>query len=279
MSELSKTGSSVTGVVKTLLLLAACVCLYSIWALDLLPFQDYASHLFQVEVLAHPDRFPAAVFETHFTVGPYSGFYLLMRGLATVMPVELAGRIFLSLYVALVAALAWRVQRVSGAAISGGAALLIPAAMNQQYVLGNTNFYFAIPLAIFALLDFDELLDANWNRLGLVRQGVWQLLVLLFHPLVFLAVVGLTGASVLLKAARERRATSLMAFPAIGLIVYFITASGAAAGGGWYWMPLSRTLTYLGIFFSDLRIPRDPLSILSIVGWVSVAGIAALSIR
>lgn len=253
------------------------LCLWPIWSAELLPFQDYPSHLFQVKVLASPGDFPADHFEISLRLGPYSGFYLATLALAKILPVETAGRVFLSAYVFLVAALAVVLgRRAKSPWQAAGALLIFPFAMNQQYLLGNTNFFFAIPLAIFALLDFDGLLDERCGPLRGARQVGWQLLVLLFHPLVFLGVVGLTGAAVAWHSLRRRKPDWLLALPVAGLVVYALTASRVASGGGWYWFPISRTIYYFALAFCDFQSPRGIL-FPGVVGWLPVAVLLAVA--
>jgi hypothetical protein len=107
-----------------------------IWALEFPPLQDYPQHLFLAHVNAtfdNPAYHWSDFYQAQLQPGPYTLFYYLIVWLERLMPVAMAGRVFLSCYIGLLAVIAWGVGQKNERAANPpwGTLLLFPLAFNQ----------------------------------------------------------------------------------------------------------------------------------------------------
>src|ERR1700704_4826669 len=117
--------------------------LWPIWSARFPPMQDYPGQLFYSDVLhLHNDQ--ASDFDRYyeFRFHPiYATFYAATLAFAKFVPIELAGKLSLSLYPVLIAVAVLRLgRRVGTGSGAWGALLLFPFAFNQQYFYGNINY-------------------------------------------------------------------------------------------------------------------------------------------
>src|SRR5581483_5201553 len=120
--------------------------LLPLWAARFPAMQDYPQHLFAARVissLGDPALNFKQFYSTHLHV-TYSLFYAVTALLARAAPIEVAGKVALSLYAVLVTAAVVRLRRENRAA-GWGPLLFYPLALNQQYFLGNVNFLLSLP--------------------------------------------------------------------------------------------------------------------------------------
>ncbi|MDA8433694.1 MAG: hypothetical protein M0Z60_12145 [Nitrospiraceae bacterium] len=147
-----------------LILLAALLPLIFLWSADYLPFTDYPNHLAVVKVLRSYDSDP--FYREYFTVhylnplpAPNMIFDLFAAKLFPFVDEDIAGRIFLSLYVVLSLLSVILLSRETGA--NSDAALLgyLPLLYGFFFQAAFMNFLFSIPLvflALAALLRFEK---------------------------------------------------------------------------------------------------------------------------
>jgi hypothetical protein len=252
-------------------------CLWPVWALEFPPLQDYPQHLFLAHVNATYSN-PAYTWPQYYLAdlkfGPYAFFYLLVAGLDTIMPIVLAGKLYLSLYIALYSGLAIvlankrRLDNPPWASL-----LLFPLAFHQMYFMGFTNFLLSVPLLAFAILDHQHLMAERPSAFAFVRQAVLILLLLLCHPYTILVYIGLALANALLPAVnalwRKIRGQRVLAS---GVALYpkaaFVPPIATACFFGiWYvtslpvnqgkmtllWWPRQETLNYYLLMFTGMR--------------------------
>ena len=183
-----------------------CLTLWPIWSERFPPMQDYPQHLLQAQMLRVHDR---SAFDYNrdfeFHLRPYyAAFTLATLLFSTLAPIEIAGKLALSLYPVLIAVLVFRLGRRCGErGAPWGALLFFPMAFNQQYFLGNTNYLLSLPLLILALMDFEDLLAGPLRAWPALRHFLWQGLLFITHPFTFMAYVCL--ALVAAFAARDKK--------------------------------------------------------------------------
>ena len=183
-----------------------CLALWPIWSERFPPMQDYPQHLLQAQMLRVHDH---SAFDYNqnfeFHLRPYyAAFTLATLLFSTVAPIEVAGKLALSLYPVLVAVVVFRLgRRCGGRGAPWGALLFFPMAFNQQYFLGNTNYLLSLPLLILALMDFEDLLAGPLRAWPVLRHFLWQATLFIAHPFTFMAYVCL--ALVAAFAARDKK--------------------------------------------------------------------------
>jgi hypothetical protein len=168
--------------------------LTAIWLPKFPAMQDYPQHLFMANVISDLDNTDLNwldFFEVDLKIGPYLLFYLIVSSLASILPIDIAGKLFISLAFSLVTLfiLVWNKVRCQ---TSPPWTLLVmfPLFFSQVYYMGFTNYLISIPILFLALLVHEETIKQSFT---LFKAGTYfLLLILLFfsHPytlLVFIA--------------------------------------------------------------------------------------------
>ena len=245
-----------------------CLTLWPIWSERFPPMQDYPQHLLQAQMLRVHDR-PAFDYNRNFEfhLRPYyAAFTLATLLFSTLAPIEVAGKLALSLYPVLIAVVVFRLGRRSGErGAPWGALLFFPLAFNQPYFLGNTNYLLSLPLLVLALMDFEDLLAGPLRAWPALRHFLWQVALFIAHPFSFLAYVCL--ALVAAFAARDKKEgwTGKLLLMAAGAFLLFAAAwidSVVAAipksptGGEVQWLPLKVTFTFFALMFNGMQWSR-----------------------
>ena len=243
-------------------LLLTILSLWPIWAVEFPPLQDYPQHLFLAHVNAtYTDQAYnwSHYYQATLRPGPYTLFYYLIVWLEAVMPVTVAGKVYLSCYIGLMAGVAVAVAKKGPRGNPPWASLLIfPLAFHQMYFMGFTNFLLSVPLLALACLDHQRLAAvAGAKGVAYLRQAILVTLLFLCHPYTILVYIGLTAAGALVPTVAGFR-------PKVALLPPLVTALIFAA---WYmatlppnqgrmpllWWPVSETLTYYLLMFTGMR--------------------------
>jgi len=263
------------------------IALWPIWSARFPPMQDYPGQVFYAEVLRlHGD--PASDFDRYyeFRFHPvYATFYLTTLAFARVLPIELAGKLSLSIYPALIALLALRLRRRLGGSGGFGALLLFPFAFNQQYFYGNINYFLSLPLFLFALLDFEEFLEGPLRTRSVVRQAAWQVALVVTHPLSHLVYAGMALACGLLTLRRTdggwrklgtAAAIALTLLAAVWLEGKGLSPSEGSMGPKLDWLPLPSTLGFFALMFDGMQ-PWNRPDVGTLLLWAGVLVLAGLA--
>lgn len=134
-----------------------------LWVGRFLPLLDLPQHLAITTVLLHhgdPAWQLAAYFEPQRgELTPYWAHYLALEGLGRVMPVDVAARVFLSLYVV---ALPWAAMALARALHRPPAVglLAVPLALNANFYYGFIAYCWSVVLLLFGLALLARQLDA-----------------------------------------------------------------------------------------------------------------------
>lgn len=246
--------------------------LLPIWAVEFPPLQDYPQHLFLAHVNAtfdNPAYHWSQFYQAQLRPGPYSLFYYLVVWLERVMAVTMAGRVYLSAYIGLLAVIAVVVAHQRRLANPPwGTLLLFPLAFHQIYFMGFTNFLLSVPLLGLAILDHQRLADGPGSARGLLRQAIMVLILFLCHPYTILVYIVLTAGSSMLPGADGRRQRAAMIPPLLTaaiFAVWYLTAFTPAQGRmPLLWWSVPETIRYYLLMFTGMRWSEG-------INWSSVA--------
>ncbi len=230
-----------------------------IWSNEFPPLQDYPYHLAQVAILVAGDAAVssyAAHFDTDLGARPFAAFYLVAGALAHVVPLEVAGRIALS-----VPGVLWALLLCGGlrrtAGPPWGALVLLPLSLGLSHFLGFVTYLWSIPLLGLALEEQARLADGE--RGSAARQGIWVVGLFLTHPFTFLAFLALAALRLVVDAplpgGRRRVAIAWMLAAAVFAFWFVAVRAGGGASGaqGVVWLPLSRSLELATLPFVGMR--------------------------
>jgi hypothetical protein len=147
----------------TVALVASAMMAAPLWVGRFLPLLDLPQHLAITTVLLHhgdPAWQLAAYFEPQRgELTPYWAHYLALEGLGRVMPVDVAARVFLSLYVV---ALPWAAMALARALHRPPAVglLAVPLALNANLYYGFIAYCWSVVLLLWGLALLARQLDA-----------------------------------------------------------------------------------------------------------------------
>ena len=159
-----------------------------LWASQALPLVDLPQHLHLISVLHRLDDvstlFPE-VFARRPELTPYLGYYYAVSSLNWLMPLELANRLFLSLYVAgLPLSLAFLLKSLKRP--TWPALLALPFAYGDSFAWGFINYCASLPLALLTCGLFVRAIDDAPRRRAWAGALATSLVaVLLFHVQAF----------------------------------------------------------------------------------------------
>ena len=263
-----------------LILLFLALSLGVVWGLRFLPLQDYAQNLFQAELTGRVlsgHGVESAVYQVQLKP-TYSAFYVAVWLFGSVMPLEMAGRAAVSLYLVLVTVLALRLRRLGGTRGIAGALLLFPAAFNQIYLLGFFHYLYAMPLLVIALLQLLENGQRPWTWRRLVIHVAMLLLLLFLHPfalLVYAAVAGVWLAPGWNGGAQRSQVLIALgvavALAAAWVVSGWIVRAGATDLGGIGFQSPVKNLRFLVYLFTGMRGPTAP-DVPTLLLWLMTIG-------
>jgi hypothetical protein len=241
--------------------------------------QDYPQHLFISKVLATYNE-PAYDWHAYYTVDlrptPYSLSYFFKNLLASVVGIETAGRILLSLYVGFIALLVALLRKRHGTEGEPWSLLLLfPFLFNQIYYLGFENYLISIPILFLCIEHLDRFADGKTSAKSITIHSL--LLVFLFaaHPYTLLVYIVFCLATASIRLP-DRGAFWRAIAPATILCAIFIawylnfSAKLDPARFGKYrlvWWEMKGTLQYYFLPFTGMRI-TDGANWMVMTNWI-----------
>jgi hypothetical protein len=225
-----------------------------LWFAEIPPLNDYPFHIARIHILRHLDDTPflSAVYERRSFLLPNMAMDLLVLGLSSLLPLEIAGRVFLGLTLALMLggtvwlhyALTRRLEPWP----------LVAALFLHNWILlfGFLNFLFGAALILWALGSW--IMVARRSVPARLAVGVTFALLLFWSHMVALAIYGIALGAIELQRALSRPArqqplkalTDLVIAGATMLppmVLFLASATSRAAGGDvwyqpkWWWKP------------------------------------------
>ena len=148
-----------------------------LWAISILPLlltrhpplQDYANHLARLHVLTSPDDpFLARFYTPDWALRPNLAFDLVGMAITRVLPLDLAGRVYLGLCFAVIAGGPVVLNRVVWGRFSVVPFFAFPLVFNRVLQVGFLGYFLSVGLIAWAL--------ASW--LAGRRRPIWQRLLL-----------------------------------------------------------------------------------------------------
>ncbi len=263
-------------------LLLALGCLGPIWLIRFPALQDYPQHLFLAHVNAtfnDPRYNWRHFYQADLRLGPYVVFYAVVAGLERFMPVTVAGRVFLSAYIACLAWVAVRMAREvdDQGAPPWGCLLLFPLSFSQMYFLGFTNYLLSLPLLLVAWLDHRRLCQGQAASGLWIRQAVVLPILFLCHPYTVLVYLGLTAGNLLPSPSDGDRRLAAMVPPGATLLLFVIWYVGKLPGNHGrmplVWWPLAENLRYYLLMFTAMRW-NNGLGWPSLLAWAAALALA-----
>ncbi|MFQ5778647.1 MAG: hypothetical protein ACE5IP_11640 [Terriglobia bacterium] len=251
-----------------LLFLLGAFLLTPIWLVDYPPLVDYPNLLARTFVLAHledPTFHFNRLYGVEWDVYPYLAFDLTLLGLQQFLPVETAGRLFLSLCVLAVPAAAWFFLRQANPGEDALAFWSLLISYNTFFLFGFLNWHLSLALCFLAL--------GLWLRY-LARPGLalWLLLLAVVTALYFTHLFGFGVAGLAMttygflsrRTAREILSTWLLFLP--GAVFYLHLTVGADGRWGILFSPLWEKLIGLSAVLRGYSTPLDLFSLLVLAG-------------
>lgn len=245
-----------------------------VWGLDFPPLQDYPMRLFigfAASTFDNPAYNWADFFELRNNYGSYSFAFWFLRAFEPYIGIEAAGRMFLSLYVCLIAVFALAESRarknVPWVLLS-----LFPLAFNQTYILGLMGYFISIPFLMLALRHFESVTEKPLTPRNLSFHMFFQAVIFFCHPLTCAIYAALTGVICLLKRGRAfLRAAFLTGGFALFFALWYLSSNSQGFEFAPHWWSFSATADFFLLMFTGMKITGGP-------DWVSsfLWGLAAV---
>ena len=241
------------------------MAVWPLWSARFPPMQDYPQHLFQAQVLrAYKDATfdYNQNFEVHLKP-VYASFYLTTVFFSWLLPIEIAGKLSLTLYPILIAIIVVRLGRRLGREVAPwGALLFFPLAFNQQYFLGNVNYFLALPILILTLLDYEDFLDGTLGAWPIVRHFLWLAALFITHPFTLIVYVPMAVVAAFI-ARRRTTEFKIKALISLSLAILLLVASWIIsnvttspeypAAPGMTWLSLKNTVEFFALMFNGMQ--------------------------
>jgi hypothetical protein len=216
-------------------LLIAGILLAPIWTVRYPPIVDYPNHLASAFVLAHlkdPAFHFSAFYAADWKATPYLAMDVILVGLQRFMPIEIAGRVLLSLCVLAVPAAAWFFIRRANPEQESLALWSLAITQNLYFFLwGMLNLQLSLALCLLVLGFWLRYLE----RPGI---GLWCLLLVMTTALYFTHLMGfgIAGWVMTAYAVFARRSIRDIFFSWILFVpgaLFFLSSTMPQAKSGW----------------------------------------------
>ncbi len=225
-----------------------------LWFVEVPPLNDYPFHIARIHILRHLDDTPflSEVYERRSFLLPNMGMDLVVLGLSAVLPLEIAGRVFIGLTLALILGGTVWLHYALTRRLEPWPLVAALFLHNWIFLFGFLNFLFGVGIMLWALGSW--LMVSRRSIAARLAVGVPFALMLFWSHMVALAIYGIALGAIELQRAlsREGRAhpgralTDLVVggLPFLPPAILFLTsATSGAAGGGvfyqpqWWWKP------------------------------------------
>jgi hypothetical protein len=244
----------------------SALSLWPVWRFRFPSMQDYPQHLFISYLLSTFDN-PSFDWGKHYVVAlkadPYNLFYYITKFFHLFCDIETSGKLFISIYIILVALLVLRASRSLNDAQTPpwGLLLLFPFSFSQIYFLGFTNYLISVPLLFLVLLDLERLVSLPLSAGSILQHSLYQFLLFITHPYTVLLYLGFAFAGSSFYFSEVRRLKKAFFAPLL-LALFFLLWYGSSysPGGvpqtaeqGIRWLPVEETLGFFMLMFTGMH--------------------------
>ncbi len=182
-----------------LALFGICVALLLIplVAVEYPPVLDYPNHLARVYILTHPeDPHLSRYWAADWSILPNLGFDLVALALAQVMPVEMAGRVFLGLSIGVMLGAPLVLHRALYGRFSPLPLMAGALVFNRAFQMGFLGYSLGVGLALWAFAGWIALRDRGTGlRLAMMQGAALVLFVCHLYAMCVLAVAVVLSAA------------------------------------------------------------------------------------
>ena len=231
------------------------------WRLEFPPLQDYPMRLFigfAASTFDSPAYNWADFFELRNNYGSYSFTFWFLRAFEPYVGIEAAGRLFLSLYVCLIAVFALAESRARENA-PWVLLALFPLAFNQTYLLGLMGYFISIPILMLALRRFESATEEPLTPRNFSSHLFFQAVIFFCHPLTCAIYIALAGATCLFKRGRAfARAAFLAGGFALFFALWYLSSSSQGFEFAPRWWSFSATADFFLLMFTGMKITNGP---------------------
>jgi len=240
-----------------------------IWILDFPPLQDYPMRMFigfAASTFGDPAYNWADFFELHNSYGSYSFTFWFIRVFTPYLGIGATGKLFLSLYVCLVTALALVESRRRRKNVPWSLLMLFPLTFNQTYIIGLMGYFISIPILILGLRHFESVTEKPLTPRGFASHLPFQAAVFFCHPMSCALYTGLSGSACLFKRGRPLlRSVFLLCIFALFFALWYVSSgSGENFVFSPRWWPFSATADFFLLMFSGMKITNG-------ADWIAVS--------
>lgn len=240
--------------------------LWPVWRFRFPSMQDYPQHLF-ISYLLSTFNNPSFDWSNHYVVDlkadPYNLFYYITKFFHLFCDIQTSGKLFISVYIMLVALLALRASRLSNKDQTPpwGLLLLFPFSFSQIYFLGFTNYLISIPLLFLALFDLDSFVSRPLSIWPTLRQFLYQLLLFITHPFTVLLYLGFAFAGSFFYLSEERKFRKALFAPILLALLFLLWygmsdnpgGPGLHSDWGLKWWPADIAFGFYMLMFTGMK--------------------------
>ena len=256
-----------------MILILAAMVLAPIWIAGFPPLLDYPNHLARAFVLAHlhdPVFSFGRFYRSDWGFYPYLGMDAALAVLGRLLPIETAGRVYLSLCVLAVPAAAWFFLREAQPGEDAKALWALVAAFNVFFLEGFLNFDLSIAVGFLALglwlLWLKSPSPARWTVALVAFTALY------FTHLLGFGIMGLILAVYLLAARRPLQDwlwSGALALP--GAVFYLHSSRVGLSAGKIVFHGLGDKLDSLGTILHGYSPSLDWISLAALAVWFLAA--------
>jgi hypothetical protein len=173
------------------------IALVPVWMVSLPPLDDYPNHLARMHILinASSSGYLGTFYEIHWTLIPNLAMDLIVPSLALAMPLEAAGKVYVTVTLALLSTGTLALHHAIHRRMSAWPVLAFLFLYNGIFLFGIVNFLFGLGGALWGF--------AGWIRMG---NAAWWRRALFFYAmcgLLFIAHLSALGVFVICVMAYE----------------------------------------------------------------------------
>jgi len=263
------------------LLFLTFLAIIAIWYPRFPAMQDYPESLFMAHVISSFDNSAfnwGEYYAKNLHVGPYSLFFVVVSFLAKAVPIEAAGKIFISLTLCLTTVLVFVWNRAHSPDHTAWSFLmLVPLLFSQVYYMGFVNYLISIPLLFLTLHVHEKMTAGDVSPRTMMVYLALLALLFLSHPYTVLVFLVLSVVISVFSSNTKKQLVIGLGGPLIAVAVFVLwfiktfdifTAQRMGAPSIRWW-PLKDVFRYFLLPFIGMRVTNSP-DIVTLLAWLTI---------